>query len=128
MDLQSLFNHSLHLYQVSRKHRERFQSNGADTISILIITMGYNSLDIVHGVTVVVLCTLSDYSHICTKFHGNILAVSDLWIGLNFIIYYYKGTFRSPKQRKFETKVLNILALEDKIWILLNFYSIFIQY
>ena len=32
-----------------------------DTISILIITMGHNSIDLVHGVTVLVLCISSDH-------------------------------------------------------------------
>ena len=48
-------NHSLHLFQVSRIYLERFQSYGVDTISILIITKGHNSVNIAHGVTVLIL-------------------------------------------------------------------------
>ena len=55
-------NHALHLYQVSQKYIERFQTYGADTTSILIITKGYNSVKIVYGVTVLVLCTSSNYA------------------------------------------------------------------
>ena len=41
-------------------YHERFKSYGADTISILIITKGHNSINIVRGVTVLILCTLRD--------------------------------------------------------------------
>ena len=34
---------------------------GADTISIQVITKEHNSVKIAHGVTVLVLCTLSDH-------------------------------------------------------------------
>ena len=53
--------HGLHLYQVSRKYLDQFQSYGADTISILIYTKGYNSVKITNGVTVLILCRLSDH-------------------------------------------------------------------
>ena len=55
-----LSNHGLHLYQVSQKYLERFQSYEAYTISTLIITLGHNSVN--HGVTVLALCTSSDPS------------------------------------------------------------------
>ena len=42
--LCTLPEHDLHTYQVSRNYLERFQSYGADTISILIIIMGHNSV------------------------------------------------------------------------------------
>ena len=58
--LRPLSNHGLHLYQVSRKYLEQFQSYQAYTFSILIITMGHNSVIIVYGVTVFTLCTSSD--------------------------------------------------------------------
>ena len=59
--LWTLNDHGLHLNQVSWKYLERFQSYGADTISILIMTKGHNSTNIAHGVTVLVLLTLSNH-------------------------------------------------------------------
>ena len=44
-----------------RKNIERFQSNGADTNFILIISMGHKSVNIVHDVTVLIICTISDH-------------------------------------------------------------------
>ena len=52
--------HVLLLYQVSRKYLQRLTSYGADTISILIITKGHNSVHIASGVTAFVLCTPSN--------------------------------------------------------------------
>ena len=54
-------NNGLHLFQISRKYLERFKSYEADTISILIITKGHNSVNIIHVVTVLVLCTLPSH-------------------------------------------------------------------
>ena len=48
--------HGLHLHQVSQKYLEQFESDGADTISLLIITKEHNSINIAYGVTVLVLC------------------------------------------------------------------------
>ena len=59
LDLYTYSNHGLYLYQVSRKHLERFQNYGADTISILIITKEHNSIYIACRVTVLVLCIIS---------------------------------------------------------------------
>ena len=56
-----LSGHGLHLYQVSRKYLDWFQSNGVDTISILIITMRHNSVYLVQGDTVLVTCILSGH-------------------------------------------------------------------
>ena len=39
----------------------KFQSYGVDTISILIITTGHNSVNLLHGVTVFILCISSDH-------------------------------------------------------------------
>ena len=50
--------HALYFYQVLRNYLKRYQSYGADTISILKITKGNNSTKNVGGVTVVILCTL----------------------------------------------------------------------
>ena len=64
MELQFLlFAHrlGLHLYQVLRIYLERFRSYGTYTISLLFITKGHNSVNIARGVTVIVLCTSSDY-------------------------------------------------------------------
>ena len=58
--LCSLSNHDLHLYQVEQKYLERVQSFGADTISLLIITKGHNSVKIVSGVTIFFICTSSN--------------------------------------------------------------------
>ena len=79
--------HGLYLYQVSRKYFEWFQSNGADTISILINTKGHNGAD-----TNSILINTKGHNsvkqihaelqisadglimvYICTKFHENIL-------------------------------------------------------
>ena len=56
--------HGLYLYQVLPKYLERVKSYGANTISLLIITKGYNSPNIAHGVTVLVLYTLSKFGEI----------------------------------------------------------------
>ena len=53
--------HGLHLYQISGKYLEWFQSYGADTISILINTKKHNSVKTTQGVTVLVLCRLSNH-------------------------------------------------------------------
>ena len=53
--------HGLHLYQVSQKYLELFQSYGADTISILIYIKGHNSVKSAHMVIVLVLCGLSNH-------------------------------------------------------------------
>ena len=53
--------HGFRLYQVSQKYLERFQSNGSDTISILVITKRHNSVKIARGVTVLNIYTLSDH-------------------------------------------------------------------
>ena len=47
--------HGLYLYQVLPKYLERYKNYGANTISTLIITKGYNSTTIARGVTVLVL-------------------------------------------------------------------------
>ena len=70
-------------------YHERFKSYGADTISILIITKGHNSINIVRGVTVLILCVIMVYLR--TKFGENILKGLSVWTGLDFITYYYKG-------------------------------------
>ena len=51
---------ALHLYQVLRKYLERFQSYGADTISVPKNTKGHNSVKNVGRVMGFVLCTSSD--------------------------------------------------------------------
>ena len=50
------------LCQVSLIYLERYQSNRADTISILKITKANNSAKNVAGVTVIYLCTLSGHA------------------------------------------------------------------
>ena len=54
--------HALHLCKVSRNYLERYQSNGADMISIRKITKGNNSAKNVGGVTVVNLCTSTGHA------------------------------------------------------------------
>ena len=50
------------------KISEQFLSYRADSISILIIMKGHNSVQNVHGVTILVLYILSNDSiHICTS-------------------------------------------------------------
>ena len=49
--------HALYFYQVLCHYLKRYQSYRADTISILKITNGNNSIKNVEGVTVVYLCT-----------------------------------------------------------------------
>ena len=51
----TLSGHSQYLYQVLSKSLERFKCYGANTISILIITKGHNSTNIIGRVTVLVL-------------------------------------------------------------------------
>ena len=55
-----------------RKNIKQFQSYAADMISILIITKGHNSMNIVHGVTVLVLFTTSNHCLHFTKCLENI--------------------------------------------------------
>ena len=55
-----LSNDGLHLYQVSCKYLERFQLLN-DTMSILFITKGHNSVNIAHRVLVLVSCISSDH-------------------------------------------------------------------
>ena len=50
--LCTLRDHGLHTYQVRQTYFEWFKSNGADTISILIITKEQSSVNIACGVTV----------------------------------------------------------------------------
>ena len=66
-------NHDLHLFQVSPKYLECFKSYWADTISILIITVRHNSVNIVHGVTVPFSAHHLIMVYICIKFHKNML-------------------------------------------------------
>ena len=66
-------NHSLHLYQVSRKYLEQFQGYGADPILISIITKEHNSMTTIHGVTVLVSAHRLIMVYICTRFRENIL-------------------------------------------------------
>ena len=65
MELQFLFSaHRLIMVYISTKFRENILnglSYGADTISILFITKGRNSVNIARGITVLVLCTSSDH-------------------------------------------------------------------
>ena len=49
-----------YLYHVSRKYLKGFQSYSADMICILNFTNGYDSVKTVGGVTVLILCILSD--------------------------------------------------------------------
>ena len=53
---------ALYLYQVSRKYLKGFQSYSADMICIGKFTKGRNSVKSEGGVTVLVLCTLSNYT------------------------------------------------------------------
>ena len=50
----------LYLYKVSRKYSRRYGSYRADRISIAKNSKGHNSVKNVDGVTVFLLCTLSD--------------------------------------------------------------------
>ena len=54
--------HALYFYQILLNYLKRYQSYGADTISILKITKGNNSAKNVGGVTVVYLCTSSGHA------------------------------------------------------------------
>ena len=66
VDLCTSSGHALYFYQVFWNYLERYQSYGADTISIPKISKGNNSAKNVGGVTVVNLCTLSHHAlHLC---------------------------------------------------------------
>ena len=54
--------HALYFYQVSWNYLEQYQSYRADTISILKITKGNNSVKNVGGVNIVNLCTSSGHA------------------------------------------------------------------
>ena len=76
-------NHGLHLYQVSVKYLDWFQSDGADTISILIMTKGNISVKIVHGVTVFIVCKSSYHGHL---FHSWPFASCFAKISIDFTV------------------------------------------
>ena len=61
LNLHTLSDHGLHLYQVQQNYLERFQSYRAVMISILIITKGHDSVKIAHGVTIFIPCTSSTH-------------------------------------------------------------------
>ena len=62
VNLCTLSDHALYFYQVLWNYLKRYQSYRVDTISILKITKGNNSLKNVGGVTVVNLCTSSGHA------------------------------------------------------------------
>ena len=76
----------------TRKYLERFQGYGAYTISILIITTGHYSVIIVHGVTVLALCTSSDHGLYLYQVLKNILNGLRVMERTDFNTNYYEGT------------------------------------
>ena len=62
VDLCKSSGHALYFYQVLGNYLKRYQSYRVNTISILKITKGSNSVKNVGGVTVVELCMLSGHA------------------------------------------------------------------
>ena len=60
LNLCTLPDYALYLYQVSRKYLKGFQSYREDAICILKFSKGHNSVNMEDGVMVLVLSTLSD--------------------------------------------------------------------
>ena len=89
--LCTLFNHGLHLYQVSRKYLDQFQSCGVDTISIFIITKENNIVQIVHGVTFLVLCISSNHGLHLYQFSQNVKRFQSYGAHMISILFNTKG-------------------------------------
>ena len=84
--------HGLHLYQVLWKYLERFQSYGADIISILINTKEHDSVKTTHIVTVLVPCRLSNHGlHVYQVSWTYLERFQSYGANTISIFFYYKG-------------------------------------